>query len=251
MKNTHLYLFTILLAGLFCGCASPYPPVCYQQIYHLNGTRTDASEKYSVGNPLPVPEFQTALRQLYARHPEVQKTLPAKDAYRLGWFFNQGEYVRTCGEGIADLCNHAAWFVLHCVKDKQKQAEYALRIAKLMQDFDEEGAMELLSELRSGALPDGMIQEVRKLYDEDNRMEVKSCTEYYSGTWNGKRNPRFGIHREYHKNQMLALDMFYYGGAPLGYAFTYSEDGKLTGVYYYDGTGSRVVRFHAVPGGTK
>ncbi len=238
-----LFYFTaVVCTAILCACTSSYPPVCYQQIYHLDGTRTDADKKFDRGTALPVPEYRTELQRLYAAHPAALKKYSA-DAFRLGWFFNQKDLIRTCGEGIADLCNHAAWFVLHCVKDQKKQAEYAERIAKLMLDFDEQGALELLAELRITAVPGGTVQEVQTLYDPDNQAGIKTYSERYAGTVNGKQNPRFGIYREYHPNQMLALDMFYYAGSPLGYAFTYTDDGKLNSVYFYDGKGGRDLRY--------
>ncbi len=241
MKALHVIALAAALTGITAGCISEYPPVCYQQIYHLNGSRTDAAEQYSKGEPLPSAEYKTELQQLYALCPDAAKEIPNMEAYRMGWFFNQAKLVRTCGEGIADLCNHAAWFVLHCVKDRKQQNAYAKRIVKLMREFDEPGALTLLEELRASVIPGGIIQVVRKNYDEENQMEFKSCTEVFAGTLNGKRNPRFGLHRTYHENQMLADDVFYYAGTPIGYAFSYTDDGKLKAIYYHDGKGGITV----------
>lgn len=234
-----LTILLLAVTGLvLTGCTS-YPPVFYQQIYHLNGKRSDADKPYDVGVPLPVAEFRTELQKLYALYPDAVGKIPASSYNRRGWFFIQKDLQRTLGGGTGDLCNHAAWYVLNLVKDKKQQAEYAKKIAGFMRDFDDQGAMLLLEDFRKKLMPDGVILVAQSWHDPDNRFMLKSSTERYSGTLNGKTNPRFGLSRTYYPNGMLAMDMFYYDDAPVGYAFTYTMDGKLNEIYFYDGKGNR------------
>ena len=152
-----LTLLLLAVTGLvLTGCAS-YPPVFYQQIYHLNGKRSDADKPYDVGVPLPVAEFRTELQKLYALYPDAVGKIPASSYNRRGWFFIQKDLQRTLGGGTGDLCNHAAWYVLNLVKDKKQQAEYAKKIAGFMRDFDDQGAMLLLEDFRKKLMPDGVI----------------------------------------------------------------------------------------------
>lgn len=226
-------ILTVAAAALCClfasACMPEYEPLYYQQIYNLQGIRTDAYKLYDKGEAVAVPEhfkFRTELQKLYAKYPEVIKGVKT-DTYRLGWFFRQQKLERSMGEAIGDQCNHAAWFVLNCIPEKD-QKKYAQRIAKLMLEFDEENAGKLLGELYQTAIPGGMIQQhVKYLDDKEESGMVIASTEYFTGRLNGIAAPRFGLSRTYYPTGMLRSEVFYKNNEPVGLAFYYGPDGRL------------------------
>lgn len=231
-----------LLPLILSACYSSLPPLCYQQIYRLDGVRTEADRKYDKGTPIPVPGFKTELQKLYEAYPAAVRGKISDGAYRLGWYFNQNDLTRFTGEAIGDLCNHAAWFVLNCIPEAERSA-YAERIAKLMADFEEEKTVELLKELKRKAVPGHRIVVSKTFYDKNEPDHFKTTTEIAQGRVNGKENPRYGLHRAYHPSGMIAMEVFYYNDVPTGYAFCYTPEGRIRAVYRYDGKGVRTQCF--------
>ena len=239
MKKTIMLLAAAAVSSLcLTGCMEEEKYLFYQQVYNLHGVRTDANKEFDKGSPLPAKGFQTELQQLFAKYPEVIKGFPA-DAYRAGCFFKQEGLAVASGERIADLCNHAAWFVLNGNLSDAEQKAYAFKIATLLKEFNNVEAMALLKELRKKIVPNGTIQVVRRFYDEENSEFLKEYTEVFSGKIGGKMNPRYGLSRTYYENGMMRTETYYKLGAPIGYAFTFSAEGEVTGIYYYDGKGGR------------
>lgn len=216
---------------LFSACNTSYPPLFYQQIYTLKGARTDAHALYTRGRTLPVPGFRTSLQELYARYPQAAGKMP-ENTCRLGWFFRQKENFRTMGEAMADLCNHAAWFVLNFIPGKD-QASYTRRIAALMLDGEERDALKLLAELRAKAVPGHVIRVKERFYGEDKNSVPSRITEYCSGTRNGITNPKTGLHRAFHPNGMLAEEVFYLDNRPTGYEFRYDAAGNIVSIRFF------------------
>ncbi|MBO5201303.1 MAG: hypothetical protein J6C30_01065 [Lentisphaeria bacterium] len=125
MKKTIMLLAAAAVSALcVTGCIDDSKHLFYQQVYNLHGVRTDANKEFDKGSPLPAKGFKTELQQLFAKYPEVIKGFPA-DAYRAGCFFKQDGLAVASGERIADLCNHAAWFVLHGDLSAAEQKAYA------------------------------------------------------------------------------------------------------------------------------
>ena len=247
MKKTALLIAASFVTALgVTGCFRDYTPFCYQQIYDLKGVRTDAFIEYDKGNPVPAEGFRSDLQILFEKYPAAVKDMPA-GSYRQGWYFKQYKENWFCGEGIGDLCNHAAWFVLNGALSAADQKAYAEKIAKLLLDFDESGALKLLAELRGKILSGGSILIGETFYDEKNKVWLKSRTEFYSGSLNGKVNTKFGLQRNYYECGMLKSEVYFKGDAPIGYAFTFTEDGKVSGIYRYDGKGGREQVYSLLP----
>lgn len=231
MKHV-LFLSALSAAALlFSACNTSYPPLYYQQIYTLKGVRTDAHALFDRGTTLPASGFRTPLQILYLRHPEIAGKMP-DNTCRLGWFFRQKDNFRTMGEAMADLCNHAAWFVLNFIPAKE-QTPYARRIAALMLDGEERDALKLLAELRAKAVPGGIIRVKERFYDEDKNGVPSQITEYYIGTRHGITNPKTGLHRTFHPNGMLAEEAFYLDNRPTGYEFRYDMEGNIVSIRFF------------------
>lgn len=220
------------------GCIEDDKYVFYQQIYNLHGERTDAAIEYDKGVALPAKGFKTELQTLFAKYPEVIKGFP-KDKYRSGYFFKLEGLACASGERVGDLCNHAAWFVLNGQFTEAEQKAYAFRIATLLNELKNVDALNLLKELRKKAVPGGAVQVVRRFYDEENSEFLKEYTEVFAGKIGDRMNPRYGLSRTYYENGMMRSEIYYKANAPVGYAFTFSADGYVTGIYYYDGKGNR------------
>lgn len=229
MKKMLLAAFAAVLCLLASACVSEYEPMYYQQIYNLQGVRTDAYKMYDKGEPLALGEdikFQTELQKLYAKYPDVIKGVKT-DTYRLGWFFRQRKLERSLGEAIADQCNHAAWFVLNCVSEKDQKA-YAKEIARLMLEFDEENAGKLLGKLYATVIPGGVIQQhVKYLDDKEESGMIVSKEEYFAGRLNGVAAPKYGLSRTYYPTGMIRSEVFYKNNKPVGLAFHYGPDGRI------------------------
>ncbi len=239
MKKIIVLLAAAVVTSLFAtGCLDDDKHFFYMQIYNLRGVRTDADKEFDKGVPLPAEDFKTELQVLFAKYPEVIKGFP-EDAYRAGCFFRQNGLVRASGERIADLCNHAAWFVLHGNLSEAEQKAYAYKIAVQLKEFSSQEAMNLLKELRKKSVPNGTVQVVRRFYDEENNEFLKEYTEIFAGKIGDQMNPRYGLSRTYYENGMMRSEVYYKIGSPIGYAFTFSAEGKVTGIYYYDGKGNR------------
>lgn len=237
MKKT---LLTLLPAVLLLTSCADLPEMYYQQIYSLRGERTDAYAMYKVGAPLPLKDFETPLQELFRKYPDAAKKLPGK-GYRLGWFFRQQKNICSFGEGVADLCGHAAWFVLNAVPEA-KRPEYAVKIAEIMVSADEAKALELLEELRTKAFPEIIIQEAKAFYDPETACFLKWKSEHLSipGT------PKFGMERHYYPTGMIAMELYYLDGKPDGYAFVYTENGRIKEVHRYR-NGKREMVYSAAP----
>lgn len=239
MKKTLLLTAAAVMTAFgVTGCIEDDKYIFYQQVYSLQGERSDTNREYDKGTAIPAKDFKTELQTLFAKYPEAIKDFP-KGTYRSGYFFNLAGLACASGERIADLCNHAAWFVLNGEFTDAERKAYALKIAANLKDLKNMDAMNLLKELRKKAVPSGTVQVVRRFYDEENSEFLKEYTEVFAGRLGGKMNPRFGVSRTYYENGMMRSDMFYKVGAPVGYAFTYAEEGYVTGIYYYDGKGNR------------
>lgn len=227
----------ILSAAAVCltasACYKSLPPLCYQQIYSLNGIRTEADRMYDKGTAVPVPEFKTELSKLFEAYPEALPANMKADSYRLGWYFRQHDLVRYTGDGIGDLCNHCAWFVLNCIPEKDRK-DYTAKIAKMLLDFDDEGASKLLESLRANAVPGYRIVQAATYYDKDMPDSFKTISEICAGTVNGHKNPKHGLYRTFHPSGMLAMEVFYNGDTPVGYAFCYTPEGRIKAIYRYD-----------------
>lgn len=228
-KNLLSGLAAVVCCLLMNACAPEYEPLYYQQIYNLQGIRTDAYKMYDKGEPLALPEnikFQTELQKLYAKYPDVIKGVKT-DTYRLGWFFRQRKLERSLGEAIADQCNHAAWFVLNCIPEKDQKA-YAKEIAKLMFEYDEENAGSLLGKLYRNAVPGGVIQQhIKYLEDKEESGMIVAKEEYFAGRLNGVAAPKYGLSRIYYPTGMIKSEMFYKNNKPVGLAFHYGPDGRI------------------------
>jgi len=232
------FLAACLFPLLLTACQTSRPTLCYQQIYRLDGVRTEADKKYDKGTAIPVAGFKTELQKLYEAYPEAAKGKIDPGAYRLGWYFNQNDLTLFTGEAIGDLCNHAAWFVLNGIPEKERSA-YAAKIATLMFEFDEEGAVDLLKELKGKVVPGHRIITAKTFYKSEFPDQFKTTTEIIQGRAFGKDNPKFGLHRAYHPGGMLAMEVFYLNDRPSGYAFCYTPEGRLSAVYKYEKDGSR------------
>lgn len=246
MKKTFLRFATAAMAA-FCltGCVREYTPLCYQQIYDLYGVRADASEKYTRGEPLPVKGYKTELQTLFQKYPSSVQNMK-KGVYRLGWFFRQEGMTRVFGEAIGDLCNHAAWFVLHGNFSAAQQEKYAKQIANLLVSANEQEAMAFLQELRRTAIPEYKILQSEEWYDPANQFGLKKLSERVQGAYGDKINPRFGLERTYYESGMMKTEVYYKNDAPIGYAFTFTEDGRMNSAYYYDGKGNRELLYQLV-----